>query len=162
MNKIEVELIPKVGMNSIRFGMTKEEVRERMKKEFGTSKYETYQENTEGYFEYSLRFTYEENGTLSFIETCAPPPIFVTLLGHKTWEIPGDELMKKLNEIDEFNPDISESGINPIYKNQIIALYDLKEQYHHVGNQDVPKWGSISIGDERYYKNICDIYGITD
>lgn len=31
MNKIEVELIAKVGMNSIRFGMTTEEVRERIK-----------------------------------------------------------------------------------------------------------------------------------
>lgn len=159
MKKVEVTLIPKVGMNTIRFGMTRAEVRQRMKADFDVVDYESYHKDTEGYFDYSLRFSYEENGTLSFIETTAPPPIYVTLLGIKTWEISGDELLEKLKGLDQINEAISENGQNPIFMNQIITLYELDAQYDHIGNQDIPKWGCIGIGDERYYKRICEIWG---
>ncbi len=161
--KIEVELIPNVGMGSIRFGMVREEVRRIMEENFGTNEYEvTENGQTECYFEHTLRFSYEADNTLSFIETSPPPPIYVTLLGIKTWEIPGNELLKMICEHDEMKPEISERGHNPIFKNTRISLYDLDEQYHHIGNQDVLKWGCIGIGDERYYKAVCGIYGVKD
>lgn len=161
--RIEVELIPNIGMDSIRFGMAREEVRKIMNEQYGTKEYEvTENGQSECYFEHTLRFSFEANDTLSFIETSSPPPIYVTLLGIKTWEIPEDELLKKICEHDEMKPEISERGYNPIFEKTHITLYDLDEQYHHIGNQDVLKWGCIGIGDERYYKTVCEIYGVKD
>ena len=100
---------------------------------------------------------YEEDETLSFIETAAPPPIFVTILGINTWEVPGDKLLALLKEKDSINMEISDGGCNPIFENTHITLWDLDEQYDHIGDYKTLKWGAIGIGDERYYKSICHL-----
>lgn len=159
--RIEIVMIPNIGMDNIRFGMERGEVRKIMKEQFGTKEYEvTENGQTECYFGHTLRFSFEADNTLSFIETSSPPPIYVTLLGIKTWEISGNELFKMICEHGEMKREISESGHNPIFKRTRITLYDLDEQYHHIGDQSVLKWGCIGIGDERFFKKVCEIYGV--
>lgn len=145
-------------MGNFIFGMHKTEVRKKMKEIYGVANFEARGEETECYFDNSLQFSYEEDETLSFIETSAPPPIFVTILGIRTWEISGDLLLSILSEKDTLNMELLGMGCNPIFQKTHIVLWGLDEQYDHIGNQDVPKWGAIGIGDDRYYNKICSIY----
>jgi hypothetical protein len=78
--KIIIELIPNVGLPDIRFGMNRMEVRKKMNDHYGASDYKLRSENTECYFKNSLQFSYENDNTLSFIETASPPPIFVRIV----------------------------------------------------------------------------------
>ena len=156
--EIVVELIPNLGTEYFTFGMHKAEVRNKMKEIYGVDNHVARGEETECYFNNSLQFSYEDDETLTFIEISAPPPVFVTILGIKTWEIPGDLLLKLLCEKDIMNMEISGAGSNPIFEKTHIALWDLDKQYDHIGNYRVLKWGAIGIGDERYYNKICSIW----
>lgn len=156
-SKMIIELIPNQGLKSITFGMHRLEVRQKMKELYGITDWKERNQQTECYFENSLQFSFEEDGTLSFIEAAAAPPVYVILFGIKTWEISGAELQNLLSEKDSINMAISEGGWNPVFEKLHITLWDLDEQYDHVGNQTTPKWGAIGIGDERYYREICKI-----
>ena len=79
--RIEIDLIPNIGMKEFMFGMHKAEVHKKMKEIYGVADFAARGKETECYFGGSLQFSYEEDDTLSFIETAAPPPIFVTILG---------------------------------------------------------------------------------
>lgn len=155
--KITIDLIPNIGLKDIRFGMHKDEVHKVMYELYGVTSFIPRNKETECYFDNSLQFSYEEDETLSFIETAAPPPIFVTILGINTWEVPGDKLLALLKEKDSINMEISDGGCNPIFENTHITLWDLDEQYDHIGDYKTLKWGAIGIGDERYYKSICHL-----
>lgn len=152
-----IELIPKVGIKHVNFGMTREEVRSIMILKYNSSPPEMRNNETECYFENSLQFSYEQDDTLTFIEISSYPPIGVKILGINSWEIDGKELLKFLNNIDVMNEDISEGGHNPIFQNNIITLYDLDNQYDEYGEFKGEKWGAIGIGDNRYYEAICKI-----
>lgn len=158
VKEIIIDLIPNDGLKEIKFGMHKTEVRQKMKEIYGDINFSNRSEDTECYFSNSLQFTYEKDGTLSFIETASPPPIYVTILGLNTWEVSGEELLKKLSEKDKVNDEISEGGYNPIFENTHITLWDLDEQYDHIGNGKIARWGAIGIGDNRYYSQICSLY----
>ncbi|MDF3001344.1 MAG: hypothetical protein K0Q48_1463 [Bacillota bacterium] len=159
-SKIMIEFIPNQGIKDISFGMPRSEVRQKMKELYGITEFAVRNKETECYFDSSLQFSYGENDTLSFIEVAAAPPVYVIIFGIRTWEISGTELLSLLSEKDSINIEISEEGSNPIFKKMHVALWDLDEQYDHIGNQTTPKWGSIGIGDERYYNEICKIYTI--
>lgn len=152
-----IEFIPLKGIPHITFGMQRSLVREIIQKEYTEEKPALRRPETDCYFENSLQFSYEEDDTLSFIEA-GPPLTVVKIFGINTWEVSGEELLNYLSGIDSINHEISEGGANPIFKNNIITLWDLDEQYDHVGGYITRKWGAIGIGDERYYNAICDIY----
>lgn len=156
-----VEFIPNVGIDGIQFGATREDVRRVMRTRFSQDQATPRGEETDCYFDNSLQFSFEEDETLSFIEAAAPPPVHVRLLGMNTWEMPGVELLEKLQKIDKINAAISEEGNCPIFVKNRIALGDLDEQYDRVGRHKHPMWGAIGIGDERYYAAICAIHGVT-
>ena len=155
---ITVEFIPRRGIRHIDFGMSRAKVKELMKSKYNAGKPESKGEDTDCYFENSLQFSFEKDDTLSFIEVYSPPPVRVILLGINTWEIPGEELFNMLSKVDVMNETISEGGSNPIFQNNIITLWELDEQYDALGGHKMKKWGSIGIGDHRYYQQICDIY----
>jgi hypothetical protein len=157
LKSIVIDLIPNIGIKNFIFGMHKSEVRKKMKEIHGVDNYVAKGEETECYFENSLQFSFAEDETLTFIETSAPP-VFVTILGIRTWKIPGDLLLNLLCEKDTMNMEISEGGSNPIFQKTHIALWGLDEHYDHFGNLKVLKWGAIGIGDDRYYNKICSIY----
>ena len=159
-SKIIIELIPNQGIKDISFGMHRIVVRRKMKELYGITEFKERNKETECYFESSLQFSYEEDDTLSFIEVAATPPVYVIIFGIRTWEISGKELQNLLSEKDTINMEISEGGRNPIFEKMHITLWDLDEQYDHIGNQTTPKWGAIGIGDERYYTEICKIHSI--
>jgi hypothetical protein len=156
--RIIIDLTPNDGLKEIKFGMHKIEVRQKMKEIYEDINFLNRSENTECYFSNSLQFTYEKDGTLSFIEIASSPPIYVTILGINTWEISGEELLKLLSKKDKVNDKISEGGYNPIFESTHITLWDLDEQYDHIGNGKVARWGAIGIGDNRYYTQICSLY----
>jgi hypothetical protein len=153
-----IEFTPKKGILHINFGMSMDTVKEIMKTKYNADKIDPKGDRTYCYFKNSLQFSFEEDNTLSFIEAYSPPPVGIRLLSINTWEIDGNELLDRLNKVDTINEAISEGGSNPIFQNNIIALWDLAEQYDHIGGYKHKKWGAIGIGDERYYKSICDIY----
>lgn len=153
-----IELIPKKGIEYINFGMTRDEVRSIMISKYKAGSPHKRNEETECYFENSLQFSFEEDDTLSFIEISSYPPIAVKILGINTWEIDGKELLKLLKKKDNMNEEISEGGYNPIFKENIITLYELDEQYDVIGEFKGEKWGAIGIGDSRYYEAVCNIY----
>lgn len=153
-----IELIPKVGIEHIKFGMTRADVRSIMIAKYDAGYPEERNDETECYFENSLQFSYENDDTLSFIEISSYPPIGVKILGINTWEIDGKELLELLKEKDTMNEKISEGGYNPIFQDNIITLYELDEQYDVVGGFKGEKWAAIGIGDSRYYKSVCMIY----
>jgi hypothetical protein len=153
-----IELIPKKGISHINFGMTRNEVQTVMIEKYNSGAPEKRDEETDCYFENSLRFSFESDDTLSFIEICSYPPIGVKILGINTWEIDGKELLKILNEKDTINEKISEGGSNPIFEDNVIALFELDEQYDVIGDFKGEKWAAIGIGDARYYESICQIY----
>jgi len=153
-----IELIPKIGIEHINFGITRAEVRSIMMNKYDAGSPEKRNDETECYFENSLQFSYEQDDTLSFIEISSYPPIGARILGINTWEIDGKELLKLLKEKDTINEEISEGGYNPIFKENIITLYELDEQYDVIGEFKGEKWGAIGIGDKRYYKSVCMIY----
>jgi len=153
-----IELLPKKGIEHIHFGMTRDEVRSIMQDKYKAGKAEKRNEETETYFESSLQFSFEPDETLSFIEVASFPPIAVRILGINTWEIDGKELLALLKEKDQVNEKISEGGHNPIFQENIIALYELDEQYDVIGKFQGEKWATIGIGDERYYEAVCMIY----
>jgi hypothetical protein len=70
----------------------------------------------------------------------------------------GEEVLAYVKTIDSMNEELSEGGCNPVFQDNIIAFWDLNEQYDHHGRYKKKKWGAIGIGDERYYKAICDIH----
>ena len=156
--KIFIDLIPNVGLKDIPFGMHRKEVRKKMQEIYAINNFTTRNKSTEGFFGNSLQFSYEDDDTLSFIETAAPPPIFVSILGIRTWEIPGDELLRLLCEKDFIDMDISEGGLNPIFQQTHIALYSLSADHDFIGGHRTPKWDAIGFGDARYYKSIRAIY----
>lgn len=160
ISKIIIELIPNQGLRDISFGMHRLEVRQKMEDLYRITEFKKRNEETECYFESALQFSYEEDGTLSFIEVAAAPPVYVILFGIRTWEISGAELQTLLSEKDSINMEISEGGCNPIFEKTHITLWHLDEQYDHIGNQTTPKWGAIGIGDERHYNEICNIYNV--
>ncbi len=153
-----IELIPRKGMEDIHFGMTRDEVKSIMLEKYKAGNSEKRNEETEIYFDNSLQFSFEKDDTLTFIEIFSDPKIGVKILGINTWEIDGKELLKLLNEKDQMNESISEGGHNPIFQNNIIALYELDEQYDEIGNFNGEKWATIGIGDDRYYESVCKIY----
>jgi len=153
-----IELIPKKGIEHIHFGMSRDEVRSIMMDKYNAGAHEERSEETDCYFEYSLQFSYEIDNTLSFIEISSYPPIAVKILGINTWEIEGKELLEFLKEKDTMNEKISEGGHNPIFQENIIALYELDEQYDVIGEHKGEKWATIAIGDSRYYESVCMIY----
>jgi hypothetical protein len=154
-----VEFIPKIGIPHVPFGATRKDVRKVLSKLYSAGTPKPRGTETDCYFKNSLQFSFEQDDTLSFIEAAAPPPIYVELLGIKTWEVSGTELLERLKEIDSIKMEISAGGANPIFLNNWIALWDLDDQYDHVGGQKNPKWGAIGIGDRRYYEAICEIHG---
>lgn len=158
--RIVIDLIPNIGLKDISFGMCRNEVRKIMNEIYGEDKFVLRSKETDCYYKNSLQFTYEDNDTLTFIETAPPPPIYVTLLGISTWEIPGTKLLNMLSEFDSINLKISEIGGDPIFQNTHISLWGLDAQYDQIGNYEEPKWGSIGIGDDRYYRKIISIYNV--
>jgi len=156
--EIFIDLIPNVGLKDITFGMNRNGVRKKIKEIFGIEDFATRDKYTECYFDNSLQFSYEKDDTLSFIETASPPPIFVSILGIRTWEIAGDELLRLLCEKDSIDMDISEGGLNPIFQKTHIALYDLSSDHDFIEKHMIPKWDAIGIGDDRYYRSIRAIY----
>jgi hypothetical protein len=153
-----IEFVPKKGILHVDFGMTRDKVKEIMKTKYKAKASELKGADTDCYFESSLQFSFESDNTLSFIEAYAPPPIGVRLLDINTWEISGEELFDLLSKVDQMNETISEGGSNPIFQKNIITLWELDEQYDNLGGYKSKKWGAIGIGDERYYKQICDLY----
>lgn len=156
--RIYVDLIPNTGMKGITFGMHRNEVRMKIKEIYGITDFEARGKETDCYFRNSLQITYEEDETLTFIETAAPPPIYITIFGIKTWEMSGDMLLELLCEKASLDKEISEKACCPFFKETHITLWGLDEQYDRIGGQKVRKWGAIGIGDERYYNKICSIY----
>jgi hypothetical protein len=155
---IEIEFLPKKGIPFIDFGTDRKEVQRIMISQYGASDPVARSENTDCYFENSLQFSFEEDNSLSFIEASTPPPVGVKLLGMDTWKISGRKLLNFLKTKDEINLKLSEGGESPIFKNYIITLWDLDKQYDHFGGFTKKKWGTIGIGDERYYKAISEIF----
>jgi hypothetical protein len=153
-----IELIPKKGIEHIQFGMSRKEVQLIMIEKYNSAPPQKRDEDTDCYFENSLQFGFEQDETLSFIEVSSYPPIGVRLFDLNVWEIDGKELFKALSQIDAVNDKISEGGSNPIFIENIIALYDLDEQYDNSEDASTQKWGSIGIGDSRYYDTICQIH----
>ena len=149
-------------MANIGFGATREHVRTVMATQYSEEARTPRGPAIDCFFQNSLQFSFEDDNTLSFIEAAAPPPIHVRLLGMNTWEMSGSELLAQLEKVDTINTAISEGGNCPIFMNNYIALWDLDEQYDHVGGYKHPKWAAIGIGDDRYYGAICDIHGVTE
>ncbi len=143
-------------MPGIPFGSPRDEVRRAMATDISAGPPQPRGDDTDCYYENSLQFSFED-GTLSFIEAAAPPPVAIKLMGIDTWKINGAELRRALDGLDAINEAVSEDGHNPIYRNNIITLWDLDIQYDHLGGGKQEKWGAIGIGDERYYKAICAI-----
>lgn len=150
--KIVIDLIPNVGLKDITFGMYRSEVREIMKKIYGETNFELRNEEIDCYFSNFLQFSYEKDNTLTFIEAGSPPPIFVTLLGTNTWEIPGDKLLTML--LESTNDKIIDISGSQIFINKHIALWGLNKDYDRIGNYQTLRWGAIGIGDERYYEKM--------
>jgi hypothetical protein len=157
---IIIELIPKVGIPQINFGATRETVKKIMLDQYGETQSLMSRPQTDAYFDGALQFYFEDDWTLSYIETWESPKrkVGIKLLGFYTWEISGQDLLSELKKIDEIDLTISHEETGPIFKNNIIALWNLDEQYDHFGNWTRPKWGSIGIGDERYYQAIRNIH----
>ena len=153
-----IELIPHKGIKHINFGISRDEVQSIMTEKYNSEAPIKRNDETECYFENSLQFSYESDNTLSFIEVASNPSIGVRIFDINTWEIDGNELLHLLNQKDTINEAISEGGHNPIFKENIITLYDLDEQYYECGIVTGEKWGSIGIGDKRYYNSICEIH----
>ena len=155
-----IDFIPKMGIPHVPFGTSRQGVRETLSEQYSAGYPRPRGSETDCYFNNSLQFSFEPDDTLSFIEAAAAPPIYVQLLGIKTWEISGVELLERLKEIDSIKMEISEGGANPIFLNNLITLWDLDAQYNHVGGEEIPKWGAIGIGDRRYYESICKIHNV--
>lgn len=155
-----IELIPRVGIHGIPFGSSRAHVRLTMELKYGGGEPSPRSSQTDCYFENSLQFSFEDDDTLSFIEVASPPPVYAVILGIRTWEIDGAELLSALSKVDVVRNEISEGGASPIFRKTWIGLWDLNNQYDHVGAQDKEKWGAIGIGDRRYYESICKIHGV--
>lgn len=156
--KFEIELIPNVGLKYIKFGMSRNEVRKIINEMLGEVKLVLRSKDTDCYLRNTLQFTYEEDDTLTFIETAPPPPTFITLLGINTWEIPGNKLLDMLCKFDSLNLEISKISGTSTFQNTHISLWGLDIHYDHIGNYQVPKWGAIAVGDDRYYRKIISLY----
>ncbi len=155
--KIEIELIPNFGLKDIPFGISREDVKEIMAKKFGEIDIIQRSSETDCYLRNSLQFTYEYDDTLTFIETAAPPPIYVKLLGINTWEIPGNDLLNMLCNYDLIDIEASSKFGFRIFKNKHMVLWGLDIQYDQIGGYKIPKWGSIAIGDKRYYEKLLSL-----
>lgn len=152
---IFVELIPNYGLKGIPFGTPKEEARKLVANLFGDELPELSGTGADSYFNAALQLDYEDE-TLSYIEVYGGGPVYATLYGIETWTIPGTELIKRIKEREPLDEELSKND-DPFFRDGKIAFWDLDEQYDDFGGYKTPKWGSIGIGDSRYYEAICRI-----
>lgn len=159
-NPIIIELIPKVGIPPITFGTSRETVRQIMMDQYAEQPSPRSKgPDTDAYFDGCLQFFFEKDQTLSFIEcwNSNRRTHAIKILDFNTWEVSGKELLEGLKAIDKIDISISDED-EPIFMDNIIALWGLDEQYDHFDNWKTPKWGAIGIGDDRYYQAIREIH----
>ncbi|WP_149499993.1 hypothetical protein [Roseiconus lacunae] len=112
-------------------------------------------DNMDYYDENSIQLDFFDDDLLHFIGFAYSPNFDVTYRGIDPFNHDASELFDAINENE--TDSIPFNDYDPLFRSQIIALWDAQEQYDYKGNHQRSVFATFSIGDERYLKEMLAI-----
>jgi hypothetical protein len=142
---------PLVGMDPIKFGMVRSEVRNILA-DLGQPKATLRPPNTDCFFRNAFQVSYGEDGRVEFIETAASTDFRVQFHGCSLHEMPAEDVVRLVLEFAEYDKDYPEQEYSYIFPALQLSLWrpvlpsdpDGSEGRHFV---------AVGVGKEGYFSS---------
>ncbi|MCA8993960.1 MAG: hypothetical protein KDA88_18390 [Planctomycetaceae bacterium] len=112
-------------------------------------------DNMDYYDENSIQLDFLDDDLLHFIGFAYSPNFAVVYKGIDPFNSDASDLVNAINANE--TEAIPFSDYDPLFRTQIIALWDAQEQYDYKGGHQRSVFATFSIGDERYLKAMLAI-----
>lgn len=148
---------PHVGVGPVRFGMSRDEVRDEMDR-IGERRPIRKGAETTCYFGASFQVSFGDAGLVDFIELASSIDAEVGFAGIDLFDTPADELLAVVGRLDAFDPKLSRPPQSYIFPTLIMSLWGRDKQYDHRRGQTRPMFAAVGVGGPSYLAAIRAIH----
>jgi hypothetical protein len=150
---MQFDIEPHRGIGPVSFGMSREEVAATLER-MGGGQPEGKSSSTDCYFRNAFQVSFDEAGKADFMEVSTNVEHVFAFRGLDVFDVPGSELLNFLQEFDQPDPELSQSGYSYTFPGLILTLWGLDSQYDYKGGQQRPMFGAVGAGTEHYLNAI--------